>query len=145
MKYATFNEAGEITGRYDSAVHAEIPDGAIVLADNLWFATINEQDGVWARVGDEVMKLPIPELIQDVSALIEAARNWRDGEITRVDWVRDRHRDEVELGGATSITAERYTELLGYIQQLRDWPLSEGFPDASSRPDAPEWIASQVQ
>lgn len=80
----------------------------------------------------------------EVSDKVEG-RLWRDAEITRVAWLRDRHRDEVELGGATTITAEQYTELLGYIQQLRDWPLSDGFPDASSRPDVPGWIANQIQ
>lgn len=74
-----------------------------------------------------------------------AERVWRDAEIVRVAWLRDRHRDEVELGGETSITAEQYAELLAYLQALRDWPQSADFPDNRHRPLSPGWIAGQTE
>ena len=74
-----------------------------------------------------------------------AARAWRDAEIVRVAWLRDRHRDELEIDEATTITAVQYTELLSYIRDLRDWPVTADFPAEESRPLVPEWIASQTQ
>ncbi|MCK8667928.1 phage tail assembly chaperone [Pseudomonas azerbaijanoccidens] len=72
-------------------------------------------------------------------------RAWRDAEIVRVAWVRDRHRDEVELAIATTITAEQYAELLAYIRALRDWPAGAEFPAVDHRPLAPTWIAEQTE
>jgi hypothetical protein len=72
-------------------------------------------------------------------------RAWRDAEIVRVAWIRDRHRDEVELAVPTTITAEQYTELLAYIRALRDWPAGAEFPAVDHRPPAPEWIAEQTE
>ncbi|WP_460146633.1 phage tail assembly chaperone [Pseudomonas sp. S2_A02] len=71
-------------------------------------------------------------------------RAWRDAEIIRVTWLRDRHRDEVEIGAETTISAEQYAELLAYIKALRDWPATAEFPAEDSRPVMPEWMASQA-
>ncbi|MDZ3825614.1 phage tail assembly chaperone [Pseudomonas monsensis] len=73
-----------------------------------------------------------------------SARAWRDAEILRVSWLRDRHRDEVEIGAETTLTAEQYAELLAYIKALRDWPAAADFPVEASRPVVPEWVASQT-
>lgn len=81
----------------------------------------------------------------DAESAEALARAWRDDEIARVAWLRDRHRDELELGGATSITTEQYTGLLEYIQQLRDWPANPEFPAVESRPQVPDWVVSQTQ
>lgn len=68
-------------------------------------------------------------------------RAWRDGEISKITWLRDRHRDEVEQGLPTTLTSERYGELVVYIQALRDWTAAEAFPAPASRPTAPDWLA----
>lgn len=75
----------------------------------------------------------------------DSARLWRDAEIVRVSWLRDRHRDEVEIGGATTLSDEQYAELLAYIKALRDWPAKVEFPAEESRPVVPEWVVSQTQ
>jgi hypothetical protein len=72
-------------------------------------------------------------------------RGWRDGEIQRVQWIRDRHRDERELERPTTITPEQYAGLLDYMQALRDWPQSANFPDSWLRPLSPGWIAEQAE
>jgi hypothetical protein len=59
--------------------------------------------------------------------------------------LRDRHRDQVEINAATTLTGEQFTELLFYMQDLRDWPQSPDFPDGEHRPVAPAWIADQSQ
>jgi len=73
------------------------------------------------------------------------ARAWRDAEIARVTWLRDRHRDEIEMGVETTLTAEQYADLLAYIKALRDWPASIEFPAEDSRPLVPDWVATQTQ
>lgn len=82
------------------------------------------------------------------STVEEAAneeRRWRDLELQGVAWLRERHRDQTELGSDTTLTADQYSELLTYMQQLRDWPQSDNFPDAGNRPVPPAWIKDQVQ
>lgn len=72
-------------------------------------------------------------------------RAWRDGEIQRVQWLRDRHRDEQDLNLPTTITLEQFAELLSYMQALRDWPQQSLFPSEQFRPAAPGWIIVQAQ
>lgn len=74
-----------------------------------------------------------------------AERAWRDASIASVNWLRDRHRDEIELGIPTALTADQFGGLLAYVQLLRDWPQSPDFPDSEHRPVAPAWIADQSQ
>lgn len=68
------------------------------------------------------------------------ARQWRDSAIEAVLWVRDRHRDETELGLATTISQTQFDQLQGYIQALRDWPADPGFPAERTKPQTPEWL-----
>lgn len=86
------------------------------------------------------VNLPPPPL----ENVIGAERIWRDREIERIKWLRERHRDEMELLSHTTLMADQYNELLVYMQHLRDWPASAEFPAQSSRPDVPEWIATQT-
>ena len=77
--------------------------------------------------------------------LLRDERAWRDAEIERVKWLRERHRDEIEIGLETTIKAEQYTELLAYIQALRDWPDLPDFPNQQSRPEPALWMLSLLQ
>ena len=70
----------------------------------------------------------------------EKEKAWRDSEIVRVKWVRERHRDESDLGAVTTLTTTQFTELLAYIQELRDWPESSDFPKTEKRPKPAAWI-----
>lgn len=72
-------------------------------------------------------------------------RNWRDTELTSLMWLRERHRDQLEIQAPTSIDGEQFKVLLVYMQALRDWPQSANFPDSQYRPVAPSWIAEQTQ
>lgn len=87
----------------------------------------------------------IAETAPDPEASARAERYWRDAEILRVTWLRDRHRDELDQQLATTLTAEQFAELLAYIQALRDWPQSLVFPDTEQRPTTPAWIADQAR
>ena len=80
-----------------------------------------------------------------VEYLAEAERSWRDEEIERVLWLRERHRDQVDRSSETTLSAAQFGELLDYIQLLRDWPAAAEFPAEDARPVVPEWVASQTQ
>lgn len=58
MKFATFSETGELTGRYDSALHSVIPEQAVELSDEVFLATRIDQTGEWRLVDGEVVKVP---------------------------------------------------------------------------------------
>lgn len=75
----------------------------------------------------------------------DTERAWRDTALDEMVWLRDRHRDQLELGVDTTLTAKQFTELLAYMQDLRDWPQSPDFPLTEHRPVAPPWIAEQHQ
>lgn len=94
---------------------------------------IASEGGTWV--------VPVPSL----DALQVAERAWRDAELTSVTWLRERHRDQQELGVDTTLSAEQFVELLAYMQALRAWPQSSDFPDSAHRPTAPRWIADQTE
>lgn len=63
-----------------------------------------------------------------IEELFDMLRSFRDGHISAVLWMRERHSDELELGKETTLTPEQYTALLTYIQALRDLPAQPGAP-----------------
>lgn len=75
----------------------------------------------------------------------QAERAWRNNELDSVKWLRERHRDERENEQDTTLSAVQFSELMAYIQQLRDWPQSDQFPEANHRPAPPEWIDTKSQ
>ncbi|WP_449439565.1 phage tail assembly chaperone [Pseudomonas migulae] len=93
---------------------------------------------------EEFLPADDPELqgeAVDQNAVTE--REWRDTELASLVWLRDRHRDQLEIEVDTTLSSEQFTELLVYMQALRDWPQSPDFPDSQHRPTAPAWIADQ--
>ncbi|WP_248917041.1 phage tail assembly chaperone [Pseudomonas entomophila] len=70
-------------------------------------------------------------------------RQWRDGRLAEMIWLRDRHRDQLEIGVQTNLSAEQFRGLLTYLQALRDWPQSSDFPDINFRPVAPAFLEQQ--
>ena len=73
-------------------------------------------------------------------ASASAERSWRDSELAEWIWLRDRHRDQLDLEVAPSLEPHQFTELLIYLQQLRDWPQTGEFPEMSERPKAPDFL-----
>lgn len=117
-------------GLFVSAVHGKrVPDDCIEISPE-HYSRLKGQQLHLNAAGE-------PDIRLDEFDVSDRERRWRDAELARVAWLRDRHRDEVDLQLPTSLTAEQFTELLGYMQALRDWPLAEHFPDSSERPQAP--------
>lgn len=66
--------------------------------------------------------------------LIAALRAERDQRLEPLLWLRDRHRDEIELDVDTTLSAEQFANVLRDIQALRDVPQQPGFPDEIAWP-----------
>ncbi|MEN5143550.1 phage tail assembly chaperone [Pseudomonas juntendi] len=129
---------------YLTGIHTTMPEDAVEIPDDRYQAVIGNPEPGKVRSHD-AHGLPIlidpPALTAEEVSSQE--RSWRDSELAANQWLRDRHRDEQDLGRATTLTEDQFVELLGYLQALRDWPQSESFPDLTFRPVAPGWIAEQ--
>lgn len=123
----------------------KIPADAIEIPDAIYDAVIRNPAPGKVRSHDS-QGLPVlvdaPEVVIDLES---HERAWRDAELASVMWLRERHRDQVEISEQTTLTAEQFAELLVYMQALRDWPQSPDFPAIEQRPAAPAWIAEQAQ
>lgn len=140
-KFATFNTDGTLKLRLIKGLHT-IPKSATEIDEEMWVRLLNETDGVWT-LGDDgaITKEPLPVIEADYAAI---ERQWRDGEIEAIKWLRERHRDQQDLALPTTLTTAQFTDLLGHFQQLRDWPESKKFPNQKYRPVAPGWLANQT-
>lgn len=128
-------------GFYDESVHSSMPDDVVRIAAEDYAGLMGGQAaGKVISCGDDgyPMLIDPPPLSTEVLELNE--RVWRDAQLSVTDGVVSRHRDEVEAGGATTLTAEQYTELQAYRQELRKWPQGEEFPLVDHRPVAPTWL-----
>lgn len=79
------------------------------------------------------------------SVLVERERAWRDSEFFSLKWLRERHRDQLDLDVATTLSEQAFKELLAFMQALRDWPQAPEFPDSQYRPVAPSWIVDHIE
>ncbi|MCS4250610.1 phage tail assembly chaperone [Pseudomonas sp. BIGb0164] len=122
----------------------KIPADAVEIPDAIYDAVIRNPTPGKVRSHDS-RGLPIlvdaPEPPIDLES---HERVWRDAELASLMWLRERHRDQVEISEQTTLTAEEFAALLMYMQALRDWPQSPDFPATDHRPVAPSWIADQT-
>ncbi|KAF0863956.1 phage tail assembly chaperone [Pseudomonas sp. LD120] len=130
---------------YLQGLHTAIPADAVEIPEALYLSVIaNPAPGMVRAHDDKGLPYLIdaPEVVLDP---VTQERQWRDAELASVMWLRERHRDQLEIGAATTLTGDQFNELLLYMQALRDWPQSANFPNIQHRPTAPEWIAEQVE
>ncbi|MEN5094541.1 phage tail protein [Pseudomonas protegens] len=135
----------ETASWYHPDYNSEIPVDAVEVEQRL-------RDELLAGVGINTVivkgKDGTPELGPRPPAspaqFMDKERRWRDAELTSVMWLRERHRDQLEIEAPTTLTGEQFKELLVYMQSLRDWPQSPDFPQVKHRPVVPSWIAEQT-
>lgn len=130
---------------YLQGVHSLMPDDALEIPEALYLSVIGNPPPGKIRAHDEhglPYLIDAPEVLPDPAA---QERQWRDSELASVIWLRERHRDQLEIEAPATLTGEQFKELLVYMQSLRDWPQSPDFPQAEHRPVAPSWIAEQTQ
>ena len=128
-------------GFYDPGINYAMPQDVVEITKERHAELLAGQSAGkvidWDDQGQPVLIDPPPQ------RLAENGRAWRDAEVERVRWLRERHRDELDIGRETTLSVGLFAELLTYIQALRDWPQLAEFPDESSRPGTPDWIAEQ--
>jgi len=124
---------------YIPGVHGDIPPDATVCSADVVRRVLSEIRHGFALSPAANGDPAVVEFAASLDELMEAARLRRDAVISSTMWIVERHRDQLELGIETSISTEKYTELLTYHQALRDWPARLGWPDIDM-PQSPEWL-----
>ena len=122
------------------------PADAVLLTEGERVLFVGVSPPQYKQLGSESGRpawIDLPEPSPQESSSLERA--WRDAELSGLVWLRDRHRDQLEIEIETTLTSEQFAELLVYMQALRDWPQAEYFPVIEHRPVAPPWIAEQGQ
>jgi len=133
-------------GAYRPEIHgADMPADVVEVAESVWQALLDELSvspkKMSSRPDGQPVLIDPPPLDADELATVERA--WRDAQLTLTDPLVSRHRDEIEDGGATSLSPEQYAELQAYRRQLRDWPHGDQFPLGEHRPPTPTWLSEQ--
>lgn len=77
---------------------------------------------------------------RQIKEQVEGERIWRDEAIRQTDSLVLRHRDELELKLATTLSKQQYQDLQDYRLLLRQWPQHGSFPCIAERPLAPDWL-----
>ena len=139
MKRVYFFSPSE-AGWFDPNICEVMPDDAFEVDEQVYRSLVNSGRGI---VADAYGQPVFAEL--SFEELSERARAWRDAAISATEWLSARHRDEIDGELSTTLTAEQFSELLSYRQALRDWPESAAFPDQTSRPAEPVWLAHQAE
>lgn len=131
---------------YDVSIHSSMPDdvGEISAAAHAELMAGQAEGKVidWGDDGRPVLADPPPPSPEFLAAV---ERDWRDVQLAETDGVVSRHRDEIEEGVATTLSAGQYAALQAYRRALRNWPEAGEFPLIEHRPPAPEWLADQLQ
>lgn len=135
-------------GAYTLDVHgSDIPDDAIEIPQADWTSLLERLGSSAKKIvagpdGYPILVDPPPLSNEQLDA---NERAWRDTQLSPTDAIVSRHRDELEGGGATTLTPVQYTELQVYRRRLREWPQGDDFPLADHRPVVPPWLAEQQQ
>ncbi|ROL86569.1 phage tail assembly chaperone [Pseudomonas protegens] len=130
---------------YLKGLHDSIPSDAVEISNERYLSVIGNPGPGKIRAHDELglpYLIDAPKVVPDLAA---EERQWRDAELTSVMWLRERHRDQLEVEAPATLTVEQFKELLVYMQALRDWPQSPDFPQIEHRPVLPPWIAEQTE
>jgi len=120
-----------------------VNNGGVNITDKQHMALINaESEGKRLQPDSKGYPVAVDMPPPTLELIAAQARQWRDAEIESVKWLRERHRDEIDAQRPTTLNTDQSGELLDYVQELRDWPATSGFP-SEGRPIRPSWIATQ--
>lgn len=84
MKYALFDENSNLQTCLIEGVHP-IPFSAVKIDQNLFVRLTQETDGLWRKVGDEIIKEPFAPMAPDYAQRIAAQRYEREDSAVSVD------------------------------------------------------------
>ncbi|MBA4359408.1 MULTISPECIES: phage tail assembly chaperone [Pseudomonas] len=130
---------------HDSDLGGELPADAVEISLELHAELLNGQSQLIKINFDTYPPSLIERPPMAPEQLADLERTWRDGQLAKTDGIVARQRDELDGGGATTLTTEQYAELQAYRRELRDWPQGAEFPQADHRPVAPTWLSGQLK
>ncbi len=138
MKYIDFDASGELLGRYDSAIHAQIPATAVEISDELFLRTIEERDGLWKWTEGKVTKHSLANATQLVESERRAsALARRDELLAEADQQTVGMADAYIVGLLDDDDMWRFKAYAGYKLALNKIDKQPGFPQSISWPAAP--------
>lgn len=133
-------------GFYDPSIHTTMPSDVVEITSAYHAELLDGQAKgqiiSWNDDGYPVLIDPPPPTPEELAAI---ERAWRNVQLVATDGVVARHRDEIEEGSPTTLTAAQYTELQTYRRELRNWPVAGEFPLSDHRPKAPDWLSALPQ
>ncbi|CAI8890981.1 Phage tail protein [Pseudomonas sp. IT-347P] len=131
---------------YLDTLHSNMPDDVVPITEDRYLEVFaNRPLGKVCGHDDDGLPILIDPPAQTPFERAEQERGWRDEQINAILWLRERHRDQLDLNQLPTLTAAQFNELLTYIRNLRDWPQSSEFPSAGARPVEPAWIVEQPE
>lgn len=131
---------------YLDSLHSTMPGDVVPMTEERYLEVFaNRPLGKACGHDDEGLPILIDPPALTPFQRAEQERGWRDEQINAILWLRERHRDQLDLNQLPTLTSEQFNELLTYIRNLRDWPQSSEFPSAEARPVEPDWIVQQPE
>jgi len=117
-------------GFYDSAIHGDdIPADAVEITAEEHAAVFAAQSiGKRITAGEDGKPIAIDPPAPSDEELAVVKRLERDAALAATDGAVQCHRDEVDMGGKTTLTVDQFGALLAYRKALRDLPTQKGFP-----------------
>ncbi|WP_434705154.1 tail fiber assembly protein [Pseudomonas sp. Z1-12] len=133
-------------GFYDATIHVSMPDDVVEVSGEKHAELLaGQSEGKVIAWDDDGFPVLIDPPLPTFAQLVQQERVWRDGELLATDQMVTRHRDELEEGAVTTLTANQYGALQTYRRDLRNWPQAGEFPLIDHRPPTPDWLAMQHQ
>ncbi|WP_215807251.1 phage tail assembly chaperone [Aeromonas jandaei] len=120
-------------------IYVKSPDGSVFAYESESDMRELSPDGCVIMSPEEVAHHLDLNSVDGLHHQSSVARFQRSALISNTDWLVNRHRDELDIGSSTTITASQYSELQEYRRSLRDWPEAKGWPNLDM-PTPPNWL-----
>jgi len=122
-------------GFYSAEIHGDaIPEDAVPITAERYSELLDSlSSGQTIMVDDDGHLVTVDAVLTDAQRRA-SMRLLRDSRLDETDWMIVRHRDEVDIGRATTLSVDQFTTLLAYRQALRDLPEQDGFPSGMAPP-----------
>jgi len=123
-------------GFYDTAIHGDnIPADAVEITPTEHASLLDGQNNGQRIVADADGRPTLADPPAPTAAELAArVRVHRDDLFAASDWLVSRHREQIDAGAPTSLTAEQFAAVLAYRQELRDVSSQARFPGAVNWP-----------
>jgi hypothetical protein len=84
----------------------------------------------------QVLQNPAPS----IDSLAASARAQRNAYLEQLQPLYVRHKSQIDLGMATTLTSAQFVDLLTLMEALRNVPEQAGFPTTCVWPTVPAWL-----